>query len=127
MTQNHEEVVEVDRIVSAIRGHRFRFNTEAQLCNGIEIVLQKNGIKFVREHQLDPASRLDFWVPKLGLCIEVKTKRSEALLLRQLERYAAHPHVRCLLVVTSRLQLAALPLTINGKPLRVQPLVGNLL
>lgn len=121
------EVTAVDEIAHAIRNSRFRFSTETRLCDGLEILLRSLDVGVIREHRLDGESRLDFWVPSLGLCIEVKTKRSEALLLRQLEKYALHPSVRCILVVTSRMQLAALPLELNGKPLRVQPLVASLL
>ncbi|TAJ46053.1 MAG: hypothetical protein EPO54_06225 [Brevundimonas sp.] len=72
--------------------------------------------ELMAEHRLSSRDIPDFFI--LGIVIEVKMNRSrEADVLRQLSRYADHPEVLELILLTNRAVRA--PATINGKPLRV--------
>lgn len=64
---------------------------------------------FTREHALSKADRIDFWMFTAGIGIEVKVRGGMSALIRQLHRYAQHPDVRGLLLVTSKPTLATLP------------------
>jgi hypothetical protein len=101
-----------EAVLSALRAHRYQFGSEAELQEGVEIVLEQAGISFVREEQLDARNRIDFLVGDVG--IECKIDHSSADLIRQLWRYAGTGKVRELVVVAGKLRLGALPLEIQG-------------
>lgn len=68
------------------------------------------------EHRLSTRDIPDFFI--LGVVIEVKmNKAREADVMRQLGRYAEHPEVTDLILLTNRAVRA--PGSINGKPLCV--------
>lgn len=119
-------VNEIDALISLLRSYRFRFTCEADLQRGLEAVLRTRK-DVVREHSFDEENRADFFIPSLGLAIEVKTRGSAAAVLEQVSRYSSLPQVRAVLVVSSRIQLAHLPVTLNDKPLRVLTLAGSVL
>ena len=85
------------------------------------------GVHAAREHVLTKRDRLDFLVgynpmwtaTPLGTAIEVKIDGSLSDLTRQLFRYAEHPAISGLLVVTTRSRHRALPPLILGKPIAV--------
>lgn len=70
----------------------------------------------LREHVLDQASRIDFYLPRLRLGLEVKVKGGPSPVLRQLQRYLASPDIAHLVLVTSRPYLLHL-----ARPLATQP------
>ena len=75
---------------------------------------------FAREHQLTPRDRPDFFVGFVrGVAVEVKVKGTLASATRQLFRYAEHPTVTGVLLVTTLNRLAVMPDTACGKPLAV--------
>jgi hypothetical protein len=90
--------------------------SEASLQQGIEKQLTAAGVAFTREVRLTQYDRVDFLIGRLG--IEVKTGGGKSPLLRQLRRYAQSDLVDGLLVVTTAPSLAALPASLNGKPIR---------
>jgi hypothetical protein len=96
---------------------RFRYQTEVELCNGIESVLTAEGVVFQREHRVNQQDRFDFWLPVEGLVVEVKTKGSLQNLLIQLSRYVNLGKVNALMVATTRRTLMDLPHEMNGKPI----------
>lgn len=92
------------------------------LCIGDEKALQSDisdaltglGVLHEREHRLSKHGIVDFWFAG-GLACEVKIKGSKREIRRQLARYAAHPDVNALLLITAR--TVGLPECLNGKPL----------
>jgi hypothetical protein len=105
--------------------HRLQAGTEALLQAGIEEVLQNAQVPFLREHRLSPQDRPDFMVG--GVAIEVKIDQGWRAVLRQLSRYAAHPEVKEILLVTARMQHGAVPESIQGKPIVTCVLLVGLL
>ena len=106
---------------------RFRFRDEYELQDGIELVLKRADVAFEREYLLPPPNvarhygtgRIDFFIPASGLGVEVKVGGSLSHLTRQLWRYAEHPLIKELLVVSSRLSLRELPAVMEGRPVHV--------
>jgi len=103
----------LDQVSSAIRGHRFRYSDEEDLQEGIAAVLTAAGLDVQREVILDERDRIDLLVGSVG--IEVKVAGSAEDALRQLVRYAQHPEIEQLVLVTSQYQ--RLPKVAGGKPL----------
>lgn len=116
----------MDRIVAALRAHRYRFSNEKELQDGLEQVLEKAGVRFEREARIAPGDVPDFMLED-GLAIEVKVDGSISAVTRQLHRYAQHPRVNAVLLVTSRLAHDRMPPFMNGKPVRVLALLGGIL
>jgi len=94
-----------------------RTGTEEHLQQDIARALVRLGIPFEREPRLSGKDRPDFMVG--GVAVEVKIKGGVTEVTRQLSRYAQHERVSELLLVTSRMQLVAVPTELNGKPVRV--------
>lgn len=111
-----QTVSAVEHIASTLRKYRFRFNSEAELQEGIAGVFTLNGIAFVREYRIDTKSRLDFMAD--GIAVETKTAKSRADLIRQIHRYAQCQDVTGIVVVSAKARHATLPDTISGKPVR---------
>lgn len=114
----------LDQICDRLRATRFRWTSEKDLQDGIELVLQDMGLPYTREHRLSAKDIVDFLID--GLALEVKIKGTVKNLLAQVYRYAKSPEVTTILVVTGRLQLGGLPQNIKGKPLRVVALVRSI-
>lgn len=108
--------------------HRFHFGNEKALQDGIERVLASAcsaTAEFVREFDLSPNGRIDFYNPAERVGLEVKVKGSPSAVIEQLLGYAGNPAIEALVLVTSKIKLAALPPTMNGKPLISVPLWAN--
>lgn len=103
-------------IGAAVSSVRFRWTCEKDLQDGIELALGAAGIDFDREHDLGKAGRVDFMVGRSAL--EVKTQGSRWAVLRQLLRYAEHPDVDEVVLVTTSMKLDV-PKRLAGKPARV--------
>jgi hypothetical protein len=68
-----------------------------------------------REHKLSAEDTPDFYLPDIGLVIEVKIRGAQKMAVyRQLERYAEHDIVQAVMLITSLAM--GLPPAINGKP-----------
>jgi hypothetical protein len=92
----------------------FRFNTEEELADGIELAFKEDGIVYEREVRLGERDRVDFMVG--ALAIEVKIKGGISPLTRQVARYVKHERVEAIMVCTSSRQYASLlPPAIGGK------------
>lgn len=103
-------------VVTALAGYQFIQHDEHALYAGLSHVLGEAGFLFEREHRLDGKSRVDFYLPSPRLVIEVKVQGSPAAVLRQLTRYASHPTVDAILLITTLAKLARIPDSIGGKP-----------
>ena len=111
-------------LCTILEGQRFPCATEERLQVAVADHLTAAGVTFTREHRLSAEDRVDFLVG--DVVVELKTKGSLAAVTRQLMRYAQYDHVRELLLVTSRMQLASVPKTLNGKPVHVSIQWGGL-
>lgn len=121
----------IERIREALARRRFSVGTEDELQRAIAQVLDEEGVPYVREHALSERDRLDFAVAAEGgarlVALEVKVDGSLSELTRQLHRYAEHPHIDALAVVTNRARLLDVPRELRGKPVHVISLLGSAL
>lgn len=103
---------------------------EVRLHHAIDSALRAlvADITVIPEHHLSRTDRIDFFLPSVGLGIEVKVQESPMTVVRQLSRYAAHADVRHLLLVTTRHTHGPLSqLTdVDGVPFQVIRLMGSL-
>lgn len=81
--------------------------------NVVEQTLAGFEIPFTREVCIGHANRIDF-LSDCGIGIEVKTRCPRRQIHRQLTRYANHPDVTALILVTGT--FTGLPETLNSKP-----------
>lgn len=108
-------LLEVERAIGA---RRYLVASEHELSDAVEDTLVQAGIEASREHALPGAGRADFYVAP-GLVVELKVGGSLGALTHQVSRYAAHPAVGAVLVVSLRSMHGALPERLSGKLLRV--------
>jgi hypothetical protein len=106
------------RIVLSVLGqYRYCYQDEHQLQQGLAQALALAGRPVEREVRLSARSRLDIRTGRVG--IEVKVAGTADAALRQLRRYAEHPDLDALILVTTRAAHRSLPGQIGGKPLAV--------
>lgn len=105
-----------------IGSNRYRYQDEAQLHDAIALALEAAGVGAVAEARLSDRDRIDFLAGSTG--IEVKVAGSAAEVARQLRRYAEHPVIEALLLVTTRVRHRRMPRQIGGKPVFVVWLSG---
>lgn len=111
------------QVADLLDGYRFRGLCEDDYQRSIETVLTDAGVSHRREVQLTARDRIDFMVEAVG--VEVKTQGSAVNLLRQLGRYAQHPDVEELLVVSTVTRLVrGLPAAVHGVPVTATVLRG---
>ncbi len=105
----------------ALMGRRFTYTNEYELQDQIARVLAEESYAFTREVRLSTTDRIDFMVGRIG--IEVKVAGNSRRHIAQLRRYARHPQVHGLLLVTAR-RAPNVPSRMNGKPVNVLSLLG---
>ena len=107
----------VDSVIGIIAGYRLPIADEAELQEGLAELL---GPDWIREHDLAPFGRVDFFHPDAGVALEVKVQGAPAAVTRQLHGYAQHENVRELVLVTGRRRLGHLVgESLAGKPITV--------
>lgn len=111
-------------IAKALGRFSYMAHDEHRMYVLLEQILREAGLTFVREHPLDKKSRLDFWFPELRVAMEVKVRGAPHRVMSQITRYAEHPDVGALLLVTTLAKLCRLPDCIAGKPARAVRLAG---
>jgi hypothetical protein len=103
------------RVTGLIARNRIDLSNEKLAQSQIEQILTAAGMSFEREARLSAEDRPDFFMPDVGLAIEVKIKGARKMaVFHQLGRYAAHDRVLGLLLITSLAM--GLPKDILGKP-----------
>lgn len=107
-----------------LRSYRFRFGSEKDLQDDVEMALTEAGITFSREVPL-AGDRIDFLCAD-GIGIECKIAGGPSVVLEQLLRYAKCPEVQALILLTSRHTHRFQATEIGGKPLIVVWVAGNL-
>lgn len=110
----------LDKIVGAIRSHRFSYANEDELQEGLATVIANAGLEPVREVRLNGRDRIDILVERVG--IEVKVAGGVTHPWDQLKRYAECEEIDALVLVTSRWY--TLPDEVGGKPLATVSLAG---
>lgn len=116
MTQNTDDPLlrEILRIAGLIERARIPLSSEKAVQADIGAVLSQANIAHEREYRLSDRDIPDFFLPG-GVVLEVKMKGARKMdVYRQLERYASHPDVRALVLVTNL--STGMPTAINGKP-----------
>jgi len=103
-------------VVAALNAHRYVFNSEQRLQDGVRLAFERARIPFEEQVVLGPKERIDFLV--LGrIGVELKIKGSRNDVWRQLERYAASPRIEELVLATTlHRHVLTLPPSIAGKP-----------
>ncbi|MCD8139292.1 MAG: hypothetical protein LUE17_05870 [Planctomycetaceae bacterium] len=111
---------DVEFLASLLSEFKFRRSREIDLQDGVQQVLLGEDIAFHREHRFDPANRVDFWLPRCGVALEIKIKGSLTNVTLQLSRYAQFPEVKGLLLLTTRISHISVPRRIKDKPVVVE-------
>lgn len=110
-------------VADVVRSARFSFGDEDALQAGIAKALVAAGYRgVVREYRLAGRDRIDLFITG-GIGIEVKIAGPATSVQRQLGRYAEHPSIKALILVTRCARHTA-PATLNGKPVTVVNLAG---
>lgn len=108
----------VQALVALLKEKRFHYDNERDLQNGLEVVFKAEGYEYEREHELAPGDIIDFLLfGSVG--IEVKIKGSPIEVARQLLRYAGHPKLSEIVLVTGKMSLGRLPDQLLDKPVTV--------
>jgi len=119
----------MDAVVARLRviqqflsSFQFHYSSEDSLQRGLYQALDMGPFAVKREYQLTPESRLDFLIDD-SIALEVKIGGSAAEVMRQISRYAEHPQISGILLVTSRTHV--LPSSFSGKPLATHYLLES--
>ena len=114
--------VSLAAFVELVKTYRYSVASEDSFQRGVEQVLHRNDIPFLREYPLGPEfGRIDFYLPRQKLGIELKVKGSPSQVLRQLHRYAQSPDVDALILLTARAGLSFPPMRMNGREIFTVP------
>lgn len=95
---------------------RFNVAQEKQTQLEVEQYLLHSGISFEREKRLSAQDIPDFFIQcePGAIVLEVKNRYQRKAIYRQLERYAQHPNVNGIILLTGTSM--KLPAEINSKP-----------
>lgn len=118
--------ISVQEVAELFSGVRFRFGSEMELQDGIEQVLKRSGVGYLREKSLSAKDRPDFLVEG-GIAIEIKIQGTLAQALRQIDRYAKHDGVHSILVIGSPIWIGRIPAMVGGKPVQSIRITESLL
>jgi len=105
----------VEYLARSFERYRYTFSTELELHARMAHVLSEMAFTHEREVRLSAKDRVDFFLPNVGVVVEVKVKGSSSSVLRQLERYAELDGVRGIVLVTTRM-CHPVPARIHDKP-----------
>jgi hypothetical protein len=125
-------------VVDLLSRSRLPFGDERGVQDVVERRLIAGGLAYHREYDLGPAGRIDFLIPTgwlvprgegartvarpVGVGLELKVKGGPSAVWAQCARYAEHPQIESLILVTARRQAAEYvrrTSDINGTPIRV--------
>lgn len=114
-------MVELQRLIDAIRSFRFRYVNEDELQRGLTGALEQAGFVVRREVRLTARDRIDLLVGRIG--IEVKIAGNAETVNRQITRYLASDELDGVILVTSRVRHFE-PAPTAGKPVVVMQIAG---
>jgi hypothetical protein len=102
-------------VVRILHNARVDLSNEKNAQAEIETLFAAAGIAFDREKRLSARDIPDFFLPEIGLAVEVKLAGARKMeVFKQLQRYARHEEVVSILLATS--MSMGLPQEIEGKP-----------
>lgn len=113
----------VNSILSTLHKKRFSLVIEKKLQNELKSVFEMRGLKFRKEYRLpdtDNRDIPDFFFcddpenPGKGIVVEAKLKANKMAIYKQCKRYAEHPDVIAIILITNT--SLGFPETIQGKP-----------
>ena len=110
--KNESVTIDTDKILYLLSGNRFDVSDEMRCHGQIKDLFDKLNIGYQHEVRLSQASRIDFMIGKVG--VEVKVKGVARSIFKQLQRYAQHDEVDCIILLTNKSM--GLPALIEGKP-----------
>ena len=120
MTDSKPFMGDVHDVARLLKGYRYNVGSECDFQRGVLDVLTQSQIECESEYDLGPGfGRIDLYLPRLRIGVELKVKDSPSQILRQLYRYARCPAITSLLLITSRSRVNPIPLRIHEKPLAV--------
>jgi hypothetical protein len=105
--------------------YRLPMAIEREAQAAVAKILADHAIPHVAEYDLGEHGRVDFYSPHLRLGLELKVKGSPSDVRRQLARYAAHPAIDALMLLTTRAHVGAMPPVLGAKPLYVVQAWGS--
>jgi len=106
----------ITHIIAKLQSARVDLSNEKAAQQEIEQLFAGETFTMLREPRLNAQDVPDFFVPEIGLAIEVKLRTTSKInCWRQLTRYAKHEKVKQLLLVTNLSM--GLPQGIDGKPI----------
>lgn len=111
----------MEKLLACLKNYRYRFTSEKELQDGVELVLKNNSIDYEREYWLSGEDKIDFFVEGVGL--ECKVDKPVQSVLRQLHRYTHHEEVTSIILITNRAKHLGMPSSLNGKPVAVHSLL----
>ena len=97
------------QIAAKLQQYRFTVSDEAQLQLAVAEVLKRAGIEFEREYILSGRDRIDFYVPKGHIGIEIKVDGSAMAVASQIGRYATHEKIKKMILFTTRRKHRSVP------------------
>ena len=116
----------IESLAISTQSFRFNFVTERDLQEGLALAFADSRVEFTREFRLSATDRPDFFLTRLQVAVEVKTKGSLAQLIAQLARYARHDSVLALMVIGTPPWISRVPVVLLGKPVRTVRLLRSL-
>lgn len=118
---NIDHTISAVDIAKLIGSHRFRYDTERELQDGIAALLRASEVPFGREVRLSELDIPDFMAGTVA--IEVKTAFSKNEVMRQIARYAGHDACSEIVLVTNRAIHLSIPDRLNGKKVVICSLI----
>jgi len=106
------------RLTTAVLNSSFSFSCELDLQKGLAQLFDELEIPYERERLLAGTDRIDFFLGE-GLGLEVKIQESLTSVTRQLHRYAQHPDIVELVLVTTKTAHRRMPEAMCEKPVQV--------
>lgn len=106
-----------EELSGILRARRYNVTCERELQEAVESILLQASVKFVREYRIGPKDRVDFMVDP-GIALELKVGGRPAQLVEQLQRYAMHPDVTSVILMTTRMTHCCMPSTLAGKSVK---------
>ena len=102
----------IQTIATIVRSAKIDLSSEKGAQADLAELLTRNGIDFEREYPLSKQDVIDFMVGGLGVELKLRGARKMDI-YRQLKRYASHPRVESLALISN--QSMGLPEQLEGK------------
>lgn len=102
----------VEAVIKAMSRWQYDLATEAAMHRSLAGALDVSSVKYQREVNLTDEDRIDFYLPKHKIGIEVKLSCSSRQIYRQIQRYAESEKIDAIILLSNT--AVGLPKEING-------------